>query len=212
MQTVPRHLLCDMDGTIIDTEGLKCVAWRMAVADAAGSEPDPEEHEAFYSTLAGMPGPRMAEDIITHYGLSATPAELHALREKHREALYGAPGELASRAISDTLGFVRLVAEGLRMTGKGKAILVTTAGRDQVDRVMAALPLASLFDAVVCGEEKSVENPACYRSALRLVDAPPVECLALEDTFVGYRAARSLGIPCLLLPNRFTRAQAEAGR
>ena len=199
----PVHILCDMDGTIIDTEELKCTAWRLAVAEISGNEPDTAEHEAYYAGLTGMPGPKMAVDIIRHYQLATDPEHLHNLREKYREQLYGSSDVLAERRIQPVIDVIRSLKDGQRVLEQGKTILVTTAGDNQVDRVMAALGIRDLFDGIISGLEKSIENPACYRSALDLLEADPGECLALEDTRVGYDTAQSLGIPCLFLPNRF---------
>lgn len=204
----PRHVLVDMDGTLVDTEGLKCEAWRLAVGDAEGVVPDDAEHRVLYATLAGAPAMAIGASLIEHHRLDVSSEELHEMRERHRRQFYADPLELARRVNGSLVDVIVRLRDGATVLGGGEVVLVTTAPRDQVDAVMEATGLRELFDEIVCGLEKSVENPACYRAALEaLGGASPEECLAIEDTTVGYSAAQALGIPCLLLPNEYTRGQ-----
>jgi len=203
----PKFILCDMDGTLIDTEGLKCEAWRRAVADVSGSAPDESEHRALYEGLVGRPGPEMAHVIRAHYGLQADAAMIWQSRETHRRSLYEDSRTLASLAMTGVIETVARLREGLSVIGSGAIVLVTTASEEQLDRIVDVLGIGHLFDRTISGLEKSADNPACYEAALSALECAPEECLAIEDTVVGYEAARSLGIPCLLLPNEFTRNQ-----
>ncbi len=203
----PVYLLCDMDGTLVDTEGLKDEALRRAIADAMGTDLDPEEQTRLYSQYVGMPGIDIARAMIRHHRLTISAEVLWNLREKHRRALYSDVEALRTRIVSPVVALVERFREGILVTGKGRTILVTTAGDDQVHAVLDATKLGHLFDLVVSGREKSRDNPACYRAALEACGALPEECLALEDSVAGYEAARSLAIPCLLLPNSYTRHQ-----
>jgi beta-phosphoglucomutase-like phosphatase (HAD superfamily) len=203
----PIHLLCDMDGTLVDTEGIKCEAWRLAVADAMGIDPDISEHAAVYTQLAGAPGVAIGWGLVKHYGLSESGETLHERREGHRRSFYSDDAELVSRVFEPLVAIINRLKVGYNVIGTGSTILVSTAPADQVDRVLDATGLRTIFDGVVCGLEKSEENPACYRAALEQVNAPAEDCLAIEDTVHGYRAARVLGIPCLLIPNEYTANQ-----
>jgi len=207
MATKPLHVLCDMDGTIIDTEGLKDEAWRKALGEVTHVLPDPVEHRKFYASLVGRPGMQIAVEMVERYGLSATPDELWKLREKHRRMLYSDSATLRSLACNSIIDFVRRLREGFAVIGEGSIVLVTTAGSDQVEVILDALGIGHLFDRVICGLEKTRGNPECYRAVLTELRCQPGDCLAIEDSLVGYEAARSLGIPCLLLPNDYTKNQ-----
>ena len=203
----PIHLLCDMDGTLIDTEGIKAEAWRRAVTDALGHEPDRNEYERLYSEYAGAPGSEMAKWFVAHYGLRVEPNALFDGRERYRREAYADRKELARRVYGPLVAVIQRLRDGLGVLGSGSTVLVTTASQEQVDQIMEATDLRDLFDDIVCGLEKSADNPACYREALKRLGAEPIDCIAIEDTVVGYEAARALGIPCLLLPNAYTRGQ-----
>lgn len=211
-QAQPRYVLCDMDGTLIDTEGIKCDAWRLAVRDVLrsvpdGGDPDPAEHTRVYSQLAGAPGVEIGRALVDHYGLNVTGEHLHDLREEHRRRFYKDTDELRARVSKSLVEFIERLRDGFRVLGGGTTVLVTTASEEQVRQVVAATQIDRLFDHIVCGLEKSAENPACYRAALELLEASPADCIAIEDTTNGYAAARALEIPCLLVPNEYTRDQ-----
>ena len=203
----PIYVLCDMDGTLINTEGLKCEAWLRAVAALSDAPPDPAAHQALYCRLAGRPGPEMAEVMVRHYGLQATPHELWERREEFRRSLYSDGELLRSLAFVPMIQFITRLREGHAVLGDGRIVLVTTASQDQVERVMSVLGVGALFHRTISGLEKSGDNPACYEAALSALGCAPEECIALEDTIAGYSAARALGIPCLMLPNEYTRDQ-----
>jgi len=211
IQVRPVHILCDMDGTIIDTEGLKCEAWRRAVAEVSGREPDVAAHHGVYARLVGGTGAQIAHALIDHYGLVVSAEDLWQRRERFRREAYEDPAALRGRAITPVIECIRSIRAGLGVLGGGSTVLVTSATKEQMDRVMAILDVGSLFDEMIWGLEKSEENPACYLAALEALGAAPEDCLALEDTLVGYRAARAAGVPCLLLPNAYTQEQRLAG-
>lgn len=203
----PVHILCDMDGTLIDTEGMKAEAWLRAVADALGHEPDRDEFERLYTEFAGAPGSEIAKWFVAHYGLRVDANTLFDGRERYRREAYADQKELARRVYEPLVAIIQRLRDGFDVLGTGSTVLVTTASQEQVDQIMRATAIRELFDDIVCGLEKSAENPACYREALRRVGAESIDCVAIEDTVVGYEAARALGIPCLLLPNAYTRGQ-----
>ena len=207
MDAQPKYILCDMDGTLIDTEGIKYEAWRLAVADAMGEEPGPDEFRKLYIEQVGAPGLDIAEAFRDHYGLAESGEQLHEMREEHRRAAYADRTALAARVFDPLVEIIKRLRDGFGVLGAGRIVLVTTASEEQVGQVMEATGLRPLFDDVVCGLEKSAENPACYRAALDRLGATPEECLVIEDTVRGYAAARALGIPCMLIPNEYTREQ-----
>jgi beta-phosphoglucomutase-like phosphatase (HAD superfamily) len=209
MQIIPRYLLCDMDGTLIDTEILKFHAWHSAIGEAHGSMPDETAFGLEYAELVGAPAMHMSHAFIESWKLDMTPEALHDIRERYRVEAYANPETLRGLVRSEVVSLVENMRDGMRVMGSGQILLVTTATQGQVDTVMAATDLCEMFDHVVCGFEKSRENPVCYREALSLLNCRPEECLALEDTIHGYEAARAVGVPCILLPNTFVRMKAE---
>jgi len=207
---VPQHILCDMDGTLIDNERFKCEAWRLAVRDLTGNDLDPACHRQIYISLVGLEKRRIAHSIAEYYGISDKEKLLIEYRNRYKKVLYSNQDELRRLTFQPMIAFTRRLRVGIAVIKKGTISLVSSASKESVDSVLNALEIESLFDYKIIGKVKSLENPECYRAALELLQALPGECLAIEDSVIGYQAARVLGIPCLFMPNDFTRASAIA--
>ncbi len=201
----PRYILCDMDGTLVDTEELKSEAWWRAVLEAAGRPVPRADVDSLYAQLVGGVAREMTKAFVAKFHLGVTPERLYELREKHRVLLYEDREQLRGLLRHEVAGFLQALRTGAAMRGGLRLVLVTTAPWEQVDVVFEATGMRALFDDVVCGLEKSAANPACYRAALEKLGCGPGECIALEDSPAGYQASRAAGIPCLMVPNRFTR-------
>ena len=59
-----------------------------------------------------------------------------------------------------------------------------------------------LFSAVATGEEvvEGKPHPALYLLAAERLGVPPAECVALEDSPRGVRAAKAAGMRCIAVP------------
>ena len=69
--------------------------------------------------------------------------------------------------------------------------LATSSRREWVDVKLEVIGVNSMFDAVVTGDEvqKGKPSPEIYLSVARLLDVPPAECLAIEDSPSGVASA-----------------------
>ncbi|MGH3912400.1 MAG: HAD family hydrolase [Pseudonocardiaceae bacterium] len=79
--------------------------------------------------------------------------------------------------------------------------LVTTTWRDITVRMMATLGVH--FDTTVCGDEILHGKPApdCYLRAAELLGVEPADCVAVEDSATGVRAATEAGAAVLAVPS-----------
>ena len=86
--------------------------------------------------------------------------------------------------------------------------IVTSSGRPSVIALLDAggdrLPR---FAGIVCSDDvkDGKPSPAGYRLALQRSGVNPAEVLAVEDSAVGFEAARAAGLYCLLTPSPWDR-------
>ncbi|GAB4244709.1 MAG: hypothetical protein OHK0028_22900 [Deltaproteobacteria bacterium] len=59
---------------------------------------------------------------------------------------------------------------------------------------------------------KMLEDPEIYLLVARKLGVPPVECLVVEDSPAGVKAARAAGMWCIAVATPFTRERLHAGR
>ena len=183
-------VVADMDGLLLDTERIVRTGWQRAAREVGLALDD-----ALYAELLGLTQP----DVVVRLGAAFGPglgrgrfsgpgARLHA------GAAHGSRGAAATGRRSAHRPAAR---HGIR-----RAIATSTARHEARPRLEQS-GLWAAFDAVVCGDEVSRGKPApdIYLSAAAAIGAPPGECLALEDSDTGARAAIAAGMIVVMVPD-----------
>lgn len=106
-------------------------------------------------------------------------------------------------------GVARIVQEAVR---RGvRLAIVSTSDEDQVRALLRhRLPaFADAFDPILGKQAgvKTAPHSPLYRRCLAELGTAPEETLAVEDSEVGLRAARTAGIPCAVIYNDYTFGQ-----
>lgn len=97
-------------------------------------------------------------------------------------------------------------AAGLKL-----AIASTTTSANVSALLEANLgPAAGIrFDVIACGDQVKAKKPApdIYRLVLASLRLAPEDCIALEDSLNGLRAAKAAGLATVVTPSRWTMEQ-----
>ena len=140
MTGVPRAVLWDMDGTLIDSEEFHWISWRETMAK--------EEIEITHEEFLGSFGQRNDSILFQWLGPNATPERIarvaDAKEERYRELIRtnGMPA----------LPGVAMWLQRLHEEGWLQAI-ASSAPRLNIDAVLGALRAAHCFQGVVSAEE-----------------------------------------------------------
>ncbi|MDR2496106.1 MAG: HAD family phosphatase [Tannerellaceae bacterium] len=169
--------LFDMDGVIVDTEPIYDLFWEQA------GERYHAGVDNFASVIKGVTMP----NIIAKYFSKCSTEEIERLisEVEHYEAIMPLP------PVAGAMAFLRLLHEqGVRMG------LVTSSGRDKVDRAIALYKLEGVFGTIVAADRiaEGKPNPLCYLLAARDLDVAPADCIVFEDSFNGIRAGNAAGM------------------
>ena len=187
-------VLCEFEGVLADTAGLRADALRESLAD----EGIVTSRTQLADACGGLPPRTAVTAALALCGeeRDETGIDVLVLRaERHFAAAAGKGLTLAAGA--------REFLE--RAAGRVRLALVTRASRRDVEFVLSLAGLDAAFECVVAAEDTAEPKPSAnaYERALerlgrrRLVQLD--RAVALEDSTVGLRAARAAGLRCIMV-------------
>ncbi|MFT4613876.1 MAG: HAD superfamily hydrolase (TIGR01509 family) [Bacteroidia bacterium] len=188
-----KYILWDNDGVLVDTEYWYFQATRETIAEL-GINLELElylrrmVHGQSSWDLALAQG--VSEKTVIATRLARDARYQHYLQEKNIEV----PG---------VLHILDILSRHYRMA------IVTTSKRKDFDVIHRNRGIIDYMDFVLVREdyEFSKPNPEPYQLALEKFDAQPHECLVIEDSQRGLKAAVAAGIDCAVVYNEFTASQ-----
>jgi HAD superfamily hydrolase (TIGR01509 family) len=91
--------------------------------------------------------------------------------------------------------------------------IVTSSKRAHFDVIHRQSGLPQHFELILTREDytESKPNPEPYLRALELLAVSSAQCLVIEDSERGLRAAKAAGLGCWVVPSELTRDAAFAG-
>lgn len=185
----PQAVIFDLDGLLIDSEQLVFDAMRH-VAPRFGRSVD----LPLFLTMVGHSRADSDKRLIAQFGADFPLAEFHAATSAHitGAAAAGAALKAGVREVLDVLD-----ARGL------KRALCTSSGPDWVRRHFEVHELTDRFDAVIKRGDyvNAKPHPEPYLTAASALSAAPQDCLALEDSHNGVRAAHAAGMMTIMVPD-----------
>jgi HAD superfamily hydrolase (TIGR01509 family) len=190
--TLPRQPLAvvfDMDGLLFNTEAL----YRDAVCAVAAEHGHDLPMELFLRTI-GLPLEPTREIFTAHFGpgfdferfWKASAARHHELAAARRYLKTGAEELLDA-----------LDAAGL------KRAIATSSSHATVRRNLKHHDMVDRFHAIVAHGDytRGKPNPDPFLTAAQRLGVAPADCLALEDSYNGIRAASAAGMMTVMVPD-----------
>lgn len=176
-----------MDGVIVDTEPVHHYAYRLHFKDL-NIEVSPE----MYASFTGNSTKNIYERLKDVYKLTDEVPTLVATKRNlfndafdKKEDLYLLEGVLD--LIQD------LHRNGMQL------VLASSSANVTIDRVFRRFDLHRYFGHIVSGEDfpKSKPHPAIFLKAAKLANTPVDNCIVIEDSTNGIKAANAAGIYCI---------------
>ncbi|MFW6436332.1 MAG: HAD family hydrolase [Halococcoides sp.] len=174
-------VLFDMDGVVIDSEA----AWQRHKRDTILPEVVPDG-SATPAEITGMYYREIYDYLDANYETAVGRERCDALFEQAGREIYGGDAGLMD-------GFPALVA-ALHDRGASVA-LVTSSPHDWIDLVLESFDLTEAFDAVASAADVAhgKPEPDVYERAIDALGESPADCVAVEDSTNGARAAVAAG-------------------
>lgn len=185
--SVIRGVLCDLDGTVANSEWAHVEAWNVLAKKYRLDTPD-----GWTDDYVGKANEYQADKMLLAYPFLPPKKEL--LRERH--AIY-------QNLVRNNAEKVRYpgVSEGLQaLTEKGYAIaLGSNSPMENCITALEAAAIVEYFQVIVAYGMVRAGKPApdIYLEAARQLGLEPRECAVVEDTEVGVTSGKAAG--CLVL-------------
>jgi HAD superfamily hydrolase (TIGR01509 family) len=185
----PRAIIFDMDGLLIDSESVYRDAMLEVAAEGRFDLP-----WSVIERMVGLPWANAVHALTDHYGpeFDTTAFREEAVRRFHL---------VADAGICLKAGVVELL-DHLDALALPRAIC-TGSGHQAVRTHMGEHGLLERFDVVVAHGDyaRGKPEPEPFLLAAERLAINPADCLALEDSFNGVRAAAAAGMMTIMVPD-----------
>jgi HAD superfamily hydrolase (TIGR01509 family) len=184
----PWAVLLDLDGTLVDTEGLWWAAESEVFADL-GHVLD----EAHRAVVVGGPMARSVGHLIAVTGATAPQAELMAAINSRFE-------HLVTRGVPLMPGARRLLTE--LSAHAVPTALVSASHRRTIDVMLRSLG-PEHFAFTLAGDEigRTKPHPDPYLAAAARLGVDAARCVVVEDTLTGVASAEAAGCRVVAVPS-----------
>ena len=182
--------LIDFDGTLVDSEPIHLKANSEAFA-AFGHRMDPDEYYRHWSLLGEGPAGEIARHRLTHIDektVRAMGRESFA-RLIHSEPIPLLPG---AREFLDCL-----------VTHRFEAVIASNTAPDFIRIMMDRAGIGDCPIPVIGGRDglRGKPYPDIFLEAIQFLGRLPADCVAIEDTLKGLKAAQKAGVACVVVPS-----------
>jgi beta-phosphoglucomutase family hydrolase len=192
-----KTILWDMDGVIADSYPFHFAAWQETFAKR-GIKFTKED----FTKLFGTRNDFIARSVI---GREQPQKDVKIVVQEKEENFR----RKATGSIKPFPGAVRLL-NSLKK-GNFKLGLASSAPKENIDLVFREFNLTGIFDCIVFGQEvsESKPSPQIYLLAAKKLKVAPKDCVVIEDSPMGVKAAKTAGMKCLAIANTHSRQEFE---
>ncbi len=195
MNLIPKAVIFDMDGTLVDSIPYHREVWLTFLRNHGIQLDEESFHAQNHGTIEEM--------MFRFFGSSLTKSQLLQFSEV-KEQTYR---EMYSTQIKEVEGLTNFL-ESIFLR-KVRIGLATMGDQNNIDFTLDSLGIRRFFHSTTGGHEvtKGKPDPEIYELALTKIGMKASDCLAFEDSIGGVRSAISAGIRVVGITTTHTREE-----
>ncbi|WP_339751793.1 HAD family phosphatase [uncultured Winogradskyella sp.] len=181
-----KAILFDMDGVIVDTEPLHRKAYHQMFDDV-----NIKVNSVLYESFTGQSTINICKRLVDHFNLNEEPKYLVNLKRKHFKYLFENDSNLV--LIDGVLERIKdYYYNGLKL------VVASSASMPNINRIFDRFDLNPYFSAKFSGSDlkQSKPHPEIFIKAAESTGFNKSECMVIEDSTNGIKAAHLGGIFC----------------
>jgi HAD superfamily hydrolase (TIGR01509 family) len=180
-------VIFDMDGVIVDTEPVHRYAYYQLFEELNITVP-----EEMYTSFTGFSTRNTFQFLKNQFNLQLEVEDLIQQKRNRFNDAFDTKEDL------ELLAGVENLIKDFHQNGM-QLIVASSASKVTIDRVFTRFNLHQYFSHIVSGEDfpQSKPHPAIFEHAASLSTAPKENCIVIEDSTNGVKAANAAGIFCV---------------
>ena len=185
-----KAIIFDMDGVLIDSEPVHMEAFKMLM-DSLSIEFDKE----YYLQFVGSTTDYMWDKVIRDFNLNLTNKELMNMSDKFFQEINGDTGYPIMKGVAELI-------DNISNTGI-KLAVASSSGIERIEETVRKLGVYEKFDILVSGKTVKNQKPApdTFLNAAELLQVSTDECIVIEDSLNGMKAAKNADMVCVMYEN-----------
>jgi HAD superfamily hydrolase (TIGR01549 family) len=214
-------MIFDLDGTLVQTEVLKAVSYAKAAVQLGDKSFTEQDVIEAYKDVVGLSRQEVARTVMDRFGLAnAAAAKMSEydvntpwqafvqIRMKIYESMLSDPLSIVKHRCPYNLDLLIWARQRKLKTG-----LATMSHCPQANHVLRILDILYEFDFIATRDDvnNSKPDPEIYLLIAREFNLKPGDCLVIEDSPAGVKAALAAGMNCIAVTTDFTRKNIHAG-
>ncbi len=207
-------MIFDLDGTLVQTERLKALSYARAAVELCPNDLEEGQVVEAFKEVVGLPRRQVASSLVKRFDLADRARSLMAdfgvstpwqafvqVRLRIYEEMLADPEVIRANQWAHNMELLRAARQNCRCVG-----LATMSHRPQVQRVLRILELSDAFDFVASRDDvaRGKPDPEIYLLVARQLGVPAAECLVVEDSPAGVKAALIAGMAVIAVSTPFT--------
>ena len=214
-----KAIIFDLDGTLVQTEKLKALSYARAAVELCPRDLNEEAVIEAFKEVVGLSRREVATFLVERFELTRKSRERMAefgvnrpwqayvqVRLVYYREMISDPETLRQNQWPHSIKLLRQAEQS-----QCKVALATMSRCDQAQRVLDALKLRTAFDFIATRDDvsKGKPDPEIYQLAALELGISPENCLVIEDSPSGVRAALAADMQVVALATPFTKEKLQ---